>query len=136
MATKPLAKKIARLCFLKKATDVVLLDIRKLSDVTDFFILCSGDSDIQVRAIANSIIDSSEKIGLSVWHKEGLETGNWAIIDFVDVVVHVFQKQARSYYNLEKLWSDASKEKIEESKPKPITKKTKTTKTKPTARKK
>ncbi len=112
MATKILAKKIAQLCFLKKASDVMLLDIRKVSDVTDFFIICSGDSDVQVRAIANAVIENAKKANLRPWHNEGMEVADWVIVDFVDVVVHVFQKSTRAYYNLEKLWGDAKIETI------------------------
>jgi len=113
--------------FLKKASDVALLDIRKVSDVTDFFIICSGDSDVQVRAISNAIIETAKKQGLRPWHSEGMDVADWVIIDFVDVVVHVFQKSTRSYYNLEKLWGDAKIEYIEEKivKPKTISTKTK-----------
>ncbi|MBM4165407.1 MAG: ribosome silencing factor [Ignavibacteria bacterium] len=107
------------MCFLKKASDVALLDIRKVSDVTDFFILCSGDSDIQVRAIANAIMETAKKDGLYPWHNEGMDVADWVIIDFVDVVVHIFQKSTRTYYNLEKLWGDAKIEYIEEKIAKP-----------------
>jgi len=114
LATKITAKKIAKLCFLKKANDVVLLDVRKLSDVTDFFIICSGDSDTQVRAIANAVMENAKNEGLRPWHYEGMEVADWVIVDFIDVVVHVFKKSVRTYYNLEKLWGDAKIEHIEE----------------------
>ncbi len=130
MATKLLAKKIAKLTMTKKASDINVIDLRKLSDVTDFFIICSGDSDTQVRAIANAVIDGTTDGGLKPWHYEGLSNAEWVIIDYVDVVVHVFQRNFRSYYNLEKLWGDAPSEKLEDKPKKTAVKKTTTTRKK------
>jgi ribosome-associated protein len=133
LATKLLAKKIAKLTLTKKAADVSVLDLRKLSDVTDFFILCSGDSDTQVRAIANAVIDGTTEGGLKPWHSEGMSNAEWVIIDYVDVVVHVFQRNFRSYYNLEKLWGDAPSEKLADKPKNTTTKKTVTVRKKKVA---
>jgi ribosome-associated protein len=91
----------------KKAYDVVILDVKKLTSTADFFVVCSADSDTQVRAIANAVEEGNENIGTSVWHTEGLQASTWVILDYVDVVVHVFHREARSFYNLERLWGDA-----------------------------
>lgn len=122
MTPKTLAKKIAALALTKKASRVVIMDLRKLTDMTDFFVVCSGDSDVQVKAIADAIIDGTENAGIDVWHKEGLSQRQWILLDYVDVVVHVFHKEARKYYALEKLWGDA---KFEEIQDKPKVKKAK-----------
>jgi len=122
LTPKTLAKKIAALALTKKASRVVIMDLRKLTDMTDFFVVCSGDSDVQVKAIADAIIDGTENAGIDVWHKEGLSQRQWILLDYVDVVVHVFHKEARKYYALEKLWGDA---KFEEIQDKPKVKKAK-----------
>ncbi len=114
MIPKTLAKKIAALALTKKASRVVIMDLRKLTDMTDFFVVCSGDSDVQVKAIADAIIDGTENAGIDVWHKEGLSQRQWILLDYVDVVVHVFHKEARKYYALEKLWGDAKFEEIQD----------------------
>jgi len=97
----------------KKAGDVVIMDLRKLSPVADFFVICSADSDIQVRAIADAVQEGMEGKGVELWHRE---TGsmNWCVLDYVDVVLHVFHRNTRSYYNLEKLWGDAKIKRVSE----------------------
>jgi ribosome-associated protein len=101
-----LAKHVAELAISKKAHDVVIMNLRGLSSVTDFFVVCSGDSDTQVKAIANEVQEGLKKKGVAPWQVEG-GSRNWVIVDFVDVVVHVFHKQTRQFYNLERLWGDA-----------------------------
>jgi ribosome-associated protein len=102
-----LAKKIALFALSKKASDVVMMDLRKLTAPSDFFVVCSADSDTQVKAIADAVRDGTERIGVMLWHSEGFRALTWVLLDYVDVVVHVFKKEARSFYNLERLWSDA-----------------------------
>ncbi len=114
MTSRNLAKKIAEFALSKKAYDVLLLDVRRLTSTADFFVICSADSDTQVRAIADAVEKGSEDIGMPVWHTEGFHASTWIILDFVDVVVHVFHHEARSYYNLERLWSDAKVTSIED----------------------
>ena len=114
LTSKALAKKIAAFALLKKAQNVVLLDLRKLTTMSDFFVICSADSDTQVRAIADAIRDGAHSVGEKVWHDEGQGESTWVLLDFVDVVVHVFHKETRSFYNLEKLWGDAKFEHIED----------------------
>ncbi len=117
MGPKTLAKKIATLALTKKAHDVIIMDLRKLTDMTDYFVICSADSDTQVKAIADTVVDGTELLGESVWHDEGGSQRQWVLLDYVDVVVHVFHKEIRKYYNLEKLWGDAKVEKIIDSIP-------------------
>jgi len=90
-----------------KGRDLVLLDLRGLSDATDFFLLASGTSDLHVRAIAERIIDELRDDRVRPGHVEGLRAGRWVLIDYIDFVVHVFHPGARDFYQLERLWGDA-----------------------------
>lgn len=108
---KRLTKRAAELALTKKAENVVSLDLRGLSTSCDFFLICEGGSDVQVRAIAGGIKDGLKEEGQQVWHVEGMESKRWVLLDYVDVVVHVFDQETRKYYQLERLWGDA---KIEE----------------------
>jgi len=91
-----------------KATDVVLLDLRGVSDMTDFFVIASGTSDTHVRSIAQHVRDELKKeLGAAVNHEEGVTQGRWALLDYVDFVVHLFHPTLRQFYQLERLWSDA-----------------------------
>ncbi len=92
----------------KKARDVVVMDLRGISGVADFFVLCTGDSDVQIKAIAESVRgDLRSKYKEKPWHVEGLDHLQWVLLDYVDVVVHVFAEGRRSFYELERLWGDA-----------------------------
>ena len=93
--------------FSKKGYNVKILDLRTLTTITDYFIICTGDSDTQVKAIADEVDKRMRDEGVRSWHTEGYRSLNWVLIDFVDIVVHVFKKESREYYNLEKLWGDA-----------------------------
>ena len=104
------ARKIARFALEKKATDIQVLDVRKITSVTDFFIVCSGDSTVQVKAIADNVRDKCRNDGISVYNVEGYDSMRWILIDMVDVVVHVFLPDVRAYYQLERLWGDAPTE--------------------------
>ncbi len=96
----------------KRAEDVVILDLRGRSDVCDFFVLATGAVETQVRAICDAVKEGLGRGGERSHHEEGLETCRWALLDFVDVVVHVFQPATRQYYLLERLWSDAPRVEI------------------------
>ena len=89
------------------------MDLRKLTSMTDFFVICSADSDIQVKAIAGAVQEGLEQKALAPWHTEG-GSANWVLLDYVDVVLHVFHKNTRSFYNLEKLWGDAKIERVKD----------------------
>lgn len=91
----------------RKAMDVLALDLRGISSATDFFVLATGNSDVQVKAIAEHIVDELKKEGARPDHVEGMEGGRWVLLDYIDFVVHVFHPQARAFYQLENLWGDA-----------------------------
>ena len=93
----------------KKATDIVVMDLREVKNaVADFFVLCSGNSDKQLEAISDSIDEEVFKaIKEKPWHVEGKNNKEWMILDYISVVTHVFRKDRRQFYALEKLWGDA-----------------------------
>lgn len=91
----------------KRADDIVALDVAEVSLMADYFVILSADSKRQVQAIADNIVEFVRKAGSDVKSVEGRTAGEWVLIDAGDVIVHVFQKDARAHYNLEKLWSDA-----------------------------
>ncbi len=113
-----LAKHIAELTLSRKAQDVVLMNLRGLSSVTDFFVICSADSDTQVRAIAAAVEDGLKLKGERPYQVER-GSPNWMVLDYVDVVVHIFHKNTRPFYNLEKLWGDAVISHVEDTPPVP-----------------
>jgi ribosome-associated protein len=90
-----------------KAVDLVILDLRGLSDATDYFILASGTSDTHVRALTEHVIEALNTMGRKPHHAEGVRAGRWALLDYVDFVVHVFHPTLRDFYQLERLWVDA-----------------------------
>ncbi len=124
MTARNLAKKIAAFALSKKASDVQLLDLRKVSDVADFFVLCSADSDTQVKAVADAVTDGLAESDVHPWHREGISQKQWILLDFIDVVVHVFHKDVRKFYALEKLWGDAHIEVVTDEPPAPRAKTT------------
>ena len=93
----------------KKGNDIVRLDLRNIfSSVSDYFVICHADSSTQVKAIANSIEDEIFKATQTEpWRKEGFEYGEWILLDYVDVVIHVFRTDKREFYGVEDLWGDA-----------------------------
>ncbi len=147
MNSKLFAKKIANLIFNKKGYDVKIIDLQNVASFADFFVICSADSDTQVKAIADEVDKTLRDEGIKCWHKEGFTALTWVLLDYVDVVVHIFKKDSRDFYNIEKLWGDAESIDVidpvllnaqeKEKKTKVVTKKTaaKTTKTKTTKKK-
>jgi ribosome-associated protein len=92
----------------KQGYEILELDVRGICSYTDFFIVCHAESDTQVKALANScIVTTGEELDEKPWKKEGLNVRRWVTLDYVNVVVHIFNKETREYYNLEKMWSDA-----------------------------
>ena len=91
----------------KKARDPLGLDLRDLDGVCDYFLICTGTSEVQVKAIADHIEDTLRERGARPWHIEGLESRRWVLLDYVNVVVHVFHEKTREYYMLDRLWGDA-----------------------------
>jgi ribosome-associated protein len=109
-----LAERAAYHLLALKAEDVVILDLRGLSDVCDFFVLASGLADVQVRAAARAVRDGLVAVGQKPAGTEGETEGRWALLDYVDVVVHVLKPAVRQYYQLERLWGDAAALAIDE----------------------
>jgi ribosome-associated protein len=105
------ALETARLCAEgaedKKAFDILILDIREFTVIADYFVICSGSNTTQVSAIADSIGYALAKAGIHYSHVEGATEASWVLLDYGDVVVHVFEEQTRTYYSLEKLWGEA-----------------------------
>ena len=98
-------KLIEDACEDKKATDLVVMDLRGKTLIADFFVLCTGTSKIHCRAIADGLLESMKAEGIKGIRCEGYEQGTWILIDYADVVVHIFAQEEREYYNLEDLWA-------------------------------
>jgi ribosome-associated protein len=128
LTAKTLATKIARLALTKKAHAVTIMDLRTLTDMADFFVVCSADSDVQVKAVADAIAEGTDQLGVNPWHQEGITHRQWVLLDYVDVVVHIFHRETRRFYAIEKLWGDAKIQEIRDAPPrkarKPRAKKT------------
>lgn len=93
----------------RKAQDIVVLDVSEQTTLTDYFIICSGNSDTQIKAIADSVEEELlEQAGEKAWKKEGLQARAWIILDFINTVVHVMSREKREFYNIEKMWNDAT----------------------------
>lgn len=108
ISTKELALIAAAAAADKKATDIVAIEVAELLVVTDYFVICTGNTDVQVRAIADEVEEQlREQAGIKPIGREGVSEGKWLLLDFADVVVHVFQPEEREFYRLEKLWGDA-----------------------------
>jgi ribosome-associated protein len=103
----------------KKGVDVVVMDLREVKNaICDYFVICSGNSDTQIDAIASSIDEEVYKATQqNPWHQEGKMNREWILLDYVDVVAHVFKKDRRSFYDLEQLWGDADVQYIDEANP-------------------
>ncbi len=106
-SSEHLARRAATLATDLKANDVVILDLRGVTDMADFFVIASGTSDTHVRSVAQHVLEEMKHEGMPAHQSEGLQQGRWALLDFVDCVVHVFHPAMRQYYQLERLWSDA-----------------------------
>lgn len=115
MNSTELANHIAEIIFTKKGFNVLKVDLRNLVSFTDYFVICSADSDVQVKAIADQVDKALSDEGIRCWHREGLKALSWVLLDYVDVVVHIFKKDVRDFYNLEKLWGDAPSEMMKDT---------------------
>ena len=107
MEAEQLAYKIADLGLEKKGKQIVVIDLRELGGVTDYFVIMSGDSDPQLKALSDHIIKKLREEKIRLYHKEGFQSLRWILLDYVDVVVHIFRSETREYYGLERLWGDA-----------------------------
>lgn len=115
METKDIAQKIAAAANDKKAKDILLLNMEGLSPVTDFYVICSAGNSTLVKAIADNIEDKLAEAGAHPTHKEGYADARWVLLDYGDVVAHVFLEEERDFYNLEQLWADAPSESFVEN---------------------
>ena len=102
------AKNIAKILDKKKAIDIIGIETKELTVMSDYFVIASGTSNTHVRALAYEVDDEMKKLGVEVDHIEGRATG-WILLDYNDVLVHVFQPESRQYYNIERLWNDAAR---------------------------
>tara|TARA_B100001250_G_scaffold22580_1_gene18979 strand:- start:1238 stop:1621 length:384 start_codon:yes stop_codon:yes gene_type:complete len=106
------SKRISELMVDKKALDIQIIDVRDITTLTDFFVICTSESEPQSRAIADHINRTMKTEGNSSWHTEGYEYLDWVLVDFVNIVVHIFSKKTREYYDFERLWADGKITKI------------------------
>lgn len=102
-----LARVAADIAYDKKASDILLLDIREVTTIADYFVICSGNNTRQIQAIADAIDEELEKQGARALQKEGVAESGWVLLDFGDVIIHIFGPKEREYYRLERLWSEA-----------------------------
>jgi ribosome-associated protein len=107
LPSQELAQRAAAIALDNKGVDVVVLSLKGVSDMTDFFVIASGTSDTHVRALGEHIQEGLKKEGTSAHHVEGVQQGRWVLLDYVDFVVHLFHPSLRDFYQLERLWSDA-----------------------------
>ncbi|MFO7841207.1 MAG: ribosome silencing factor [Fidelibacterota bacterium] len=108
-ASRELALKIAELALEKKAEDVVIMDVEEISGFTNYFVIATGNSDVHLKTLSDHIQNTLSEYKVKLWHKEGYENLQWVLMDYVDVVVHLFDHETRDYYDLEALWADAKK---------------------------
>lgn len=100
----------------KKAEDITVLDVHDLTTLADKFVICHAQTDVQIKAIADNVNkETKEQLNEKAWKEEGRDTRRWVILDYVNVVVHIFKKELREYYALEKMWNDAPTRKIEDN---------------------
>jgi len=114
LSAKEFAIAAAKIALHDNCTDVVVLDLTGKSPATDYFIIATGTSDRQTRTVADDIKEFGKKHKFNVFGRAGYEQGKWVLLDFVDVVVHIFDPEFREFYDLELLWGDATKLKIED----------------------
>ena len=117
LSSSELASRSAALMLDKKAREIVIMDLRGLTTMTDFFVLGSGESDVQVKAIVDHIDHSLRAEHTRAYHIEGAQQLSWVLMDYIDVIAHVFLSEAREFYGLERLWADAKVSTIGEPDP-------------------
>jgi ribosome-associated protein len=99
----------------KKAQDITVIDLREISNMADFFVIATGESDLQVRAIANGVMERLEdECGEQPWKREGMDHLRWVLLDYVDVVMHILLPERREHYRIERLWGEADRETVPE----------------------
>lgn len=104
--SKELIDKIVNILEQKKAKDISIINISEISILADYFVICSGTSTTHIRTLADELEDKMKEVGYNLFHKEGYSSCRWVLLDYGDVVVHIFHEEDRDFYNLERLWSD------------------------------
>ena len=117
LESREIALAAAELALRKKAADLVVLELTGLTVIADYFVICSGESITQVKAIAEFIEEEFSRKGIRPLGIEGLDYSHWVLLDYGDVIIHVFEKETRSYYSLERLWMDAKTLEVHEDTP-------------------
>ena len=112
-SSQSLLKEIVQLAFEKKAQNLISLDLRGISDMSDYFVICHGKSEPQVKAIVDNIRKGTS---FKPRHLEGYENKKWVLLDYFDIIVHVFDEEERDYYSIENVWADAPKNKFNDEK--------------------
>jgi ribosome-associated protein len=107
LSPRQLALRAVELAVGKKAENVILIDLRRVTNIADYFVICTARSDVQVGAVADAVVEGLTAAKHKVWHAEGYQVRSWILLDYVEVVVHIFLPEARDYYALERLWGDA-----------------------------
>lgn len=114
LTSRKLASLTAKFISDKKAEDIVILDMRRVANFCDYFVVASGTSDRHVQAIAKGIEEGLEDFNITLKHKQGLRDGRWVVLDLGDVVAHIFEKETREFYGLDYLWQQAKRVKASE----------------------
>lgn len=109
MDSKAMADKIVDIIDDRKGRKIEVIEIKDLTVVTDYFVICSGTSTTHLRGIADEVVHKMEQEGVKCAHTEGYDTASWILLDFLDVVVHLFLESEREYYNIERLWRNVSR---------------------------
>ena len=111
----PRIERIVEILQDKKGLEITLLDLRKITDTSDYFLLCTGTSEQHVRSLAEDVREKLAATGETPWHIEGADTRRWVLLDYVDFVVHIFRQETRDFYALERLWGDAERTEFEDN---------------------
>lgn len=114
--SKQLAKVVANAALSKNAEDITILDMKNKVDFTDYFVICNGDNKLQIKAIADEIVDELEKTNVNEYNIEGYDNKEWILIDAYDVICHIFNKETRKHYDIENLWADVPQKRINDAK--------------------
>lgn len=106
--SKQIVEVITEALLSRKGKEITVLDVSELTTLTDYFVVCHGNSDVQIKALADAVEDDvREKAGEKPWKKEGLQGRSWVILDYVNIVVHIMSKEKRDFYGIERMWNDA-----------------------------
>jgi len=107
LESKELVDQISEFALQKKGKQIAVLNLNGLTSMTDYFVIITGDSDTHIKSIADHILNELKSRNVPVYHKEGFESLRWVLLDYVDVIVHIFRGETREFYSLERLWADA-----------------------------